>query len=417
MIAGISSRGNIRKKTQSKSFISSSIFEILFYVAVFFPYIAIFPVPTDTQPNALILSFVYVVYCLFVKKASFPRAIMSLMTVAVFATMFVFADAFSFTAVRSYLGYVSLIVISLASYFFVSFHGFSDLALKIIIWIWFLGAALQYLISPSILDFVVGGVVQRIGIAGGRGVSSFAVEPTYYGTVCYFLLLLVFMKLKTHRPFYSLLLLFQIVILAKSSMIILVLIVDAVFILVVLKRFKLLVVAALILVLFAGPLGSFIVDNSNSRVAYFINLVKHKGINSIFFLDASGNQRMSHIYYSLYGFAKDFGWPHGFSSWPEFYMENVHVSQYFWYTSYFPTRIMSFFGGIMFELGWLGLIIPSLIFGLILKTIKSNLKAIMCFAISLILFTAVPVTFPIVGFFIGLLMSDLNSKVELQTDT
>jgi len=294
------------------------------------------------------------------------------------------------------------------------------LALEVIIWIWFLAAVLQYLISPSILEFVVGGVGQRIGIAGGRGVSSFAVEPTYYGTVCYFLLLLVFMKLKTHRPFYSLLLLFQIVILAKSSMIILVLVVDAVFILIVLKRFKLLVVAALLLVLFAGPLGSFIVDYSNSRVSYFINLVKNEGINSIFFMDASANQRMSHIYYSLYGFAKDFGWPHGFSSWPEFYMENVHVSRYFWYTNYFPTRIMSTYGAVLFELGWFGVVIIGTINYLLLTAIKEKQKRlVLCFALNVILLTAIPLAFPINGFIIGLLLNEKelaeNKKKERVT--
>jgi len=78
----------------------------------------------------------------------------------------------------------------------------------------------------------------------------------------------------------------------------------------------------------------------------------------------------------------------------------------------------------MFELGWLGLITTLMIFNLVCllqninlvsQTVKREFKAIMRYLMSVILSSAVPMSFPIVPFFF-VLVKRSNSEIWIQID-
>ena len=81
----------------------------------------------------------------------------------------------------------------------------------------------------------------------------------------------------------------------------------------------------------------------------------------IFYEDASLNNRLMHIYFSLAGFVNNWGMPNGFSSYREFVESNIVNHPFFW-TSFGADvgRIMSGYGASLYEMGIFGLLVPIL---------------------------------------------------------
>ena len=84
------------------------------------------------------------------------------------------------------------------------------------------------------------------------------------------------------------------------------------------------------------------------------------------------------------------------------------------YTSYAPNRIMSYYGAILFELGLIGALIPITYSIILFQAYRYNIRQflILIFSINIILFTAVPVTFTLVGMYFGALIYKAENRIK-----
>jgi hypothetical protein len=138
---------------------------------------------------------------------------------------------------------------------------------------------------------------------------------------------------------------------------------------------------------------------------------------SLLLLDASVNDRFFHVFYSLKGFLENFLLPHGFGAWIPYV--STQFSSYPDYvlvdTFTLAGRIMSGYGSLLFELGLPGLLIPFLVF-------RSNFRIfgpspcrkfglpLLC---SLLMFSSIPLSFPLFSFYLGFLNFLLLPKRNL----
>lgn len=153
----------------------------LFFCAAF-PYVSPIPTPFDTQPYALVAAVLALVVAgrgAFVPHVLVPFGIVLAIAVAQFVARAEGADA-----LRSLVGYASVLVISLAAFATYRHLRGSHLILATQTWLAF-GLA-QAAISKTFGSFLL----PRISTSPTRGVTSLAVEPSYYSVVCIALLVL-----------------------------------------------------------------------------------------------------------------------------------------------------------------------------------------------------------------------------------
>jgi hypothetical protein len=132
--------------------------------------------------------------------------------------------------------------------------------------------------------------------------------------------------------------------------------------------------------------------------------------------DKSGNERFGHMFFSMLGFIKNYGFPNGFDTARAFMQANLNTyNSVFWYMK--PNDIlMSGYGAALFELGFIALIIPLVItLSLYNFLFKLNKRIFWLYAISinLLLFNAIPLSFPILGFFLGCLIYYSKMKKDV----
>ena len=174
----------------------------LLIIFCFFPFLNILRLPIDSQPNALIISFLillinykYIIY-------NFPTKLLILFLIFIISTLVLLFSKFNFLTFTSYISYFSLCFIPLAVYVSLKkLNGISFNFFKITIFIWGVVAFVQRIYNPEFLSFLqyrsMGSGVM------GRGVNSLAPEPTYYGTViALFLVIYVLNNFKENRKFF-----------------------------------------------------------------------------------------------------------------------------------------------------------------------------------------------------------------------
>src|SRR5262249_40231032 len=119
----------------------------------------------------------------------------------------------SFPALRSLGNYVSIFLISLASYHFFTSTKLSVVSLtKIANLVWLVGGLGQTFVSSDLLNWILPDVRRT----ASRGVVSLSPEPGFYATMCLFFLLLLFL-FKQERSIHGLICILQITLLARSS--------------------------------------------------------------------------------------------------------------------------------------------------------------------------------------------------------
>ena len=132
-------------------------------------------------------------------------------------------------------------------------------------------------------------------------------------------------------------------------------------------------------------------------------------------LDGSINSRASNIYFSLKGFFDNYGIPSGFSAFPAYWTSEIDGHEIFFQSaSSAPIRIMSFYGAMLFELGLIGALVPITYSIIIFEAYKNNIRQllILMFSINAILFTAVPMSFTLVGTYFGALIFKAENRIK-----
>ena len=249
-----------------------------------------------------------------------------------------------------------------------------------------------------------------------RGLTSLTPEPSYFGTILFFFSFIYWTssnyKFKKDIYFHFVNLIF-IILFAKSSIGLLFIFTS--FFLYQISNIK--ISKLLIIIFFSCLFVSYlplVIDYlvPNSRLSNIVLQFYEIGINEIFYIDASFNQRLDHIVTSIHSSLNNFLMPNGIDS---FTAERIKIlpyySGYFWYASE-TNIIMSWIGSMIFHFGIFFLLAFGLFFFKIINNGHKGDKIAFCIFL-MILMTPVPAGFPITYLIFALL---LNSKKNNTTN-
>lgn len=335
-------------------------YELVLLFGVFFPWVSFRLNDLDTQPWPFLASLVFLV---FQRKFPVNREIMSVMIFSI-ACLLVYVFGFivdSAQAMRAVVGFASISIVAYAFYLLkISGKDYTGLLLLINV-IWLLAGFIQVVFGIHALDFLV--VVRT---SETRGVTGLSPEPTFYAIFLLVISWIVYQevylekdrgdwgrKLSVGIIAANVLFIFFV---AKSSMGVAYLAIMLLFILLFLLADRGLVgllvgVAAYFLVpLFYIYVAPALLDGT--RLYALLNGLIESPL-TVVELDKSVNERLSHIYYSFYGFYDSFFLPNGIGVFSEY--AQFGVGEYRWLFWSMPgDKIMSWLGAMLFELGVLG---------------------------------------------------------------
>jgi hypothetical protein len=398
-----------------------SISEWLFLFFCFFPYIKILPLGTDSQPTALLISFV--LFFLHIKN-KVSKDFVYLCITFLFSMCILFVDP-SFNSLRSFGTYVSVFFIPIATFWLLkNKEGLDFILFKRIVYIWFFVGAVQLFFYPDFLSFLIPrGNVEHL-LETGRGVLSLAPEPTYYGIICILLLIIGHLNFESNKLLYriDLILLIQVIFLAKSSLSIMILFGSVLFYCLVIflkqkivNKLKTIFVLSLLLLVTYYLLLTLIAGENSSRVISLLRLL-FESPSLFLVLDESVNERFIHLFFPIYGFITNIGFPHFYNEFgnylSEIIVEGKFDNYFIDYDSSKVTRIMSGIGSGLFELGIFFIpVLYVLIKNSLLVIQKNNNLIFVIILFYSILLNAMPLSNALVGFIIGNLIY-LGDKIQ-----
>lgn len=390
-------------------FAAMSIVQMLFLFFCFFPYLAPIHLPTDVQPYALILSLLV---CALASLDNVPKEIWLLALAPATSIVVWLVDDQSFYGFRESLSFFSPLSIALATIVVLKEpSGRSALRHFIFIatYIWLFFGLLERLINPNLLV----ALIPHTSVDEGRGVAGLATEPSFYGVTCLFILLLNYLCNENNKSIFYLLL-FQIFFLAQSSVTILLLLTFMFYRTLLFPTLRQISTIIFLAVSSMGLLSYVLPHFADLRVAALaINFVSHP--TQLFQLDTSLNARVGHVVFSIIGFLDNRGLPHGFDHFTDFVLMRADSLNFTWLGGTPPhLKIMSGYGSLLFELGVFGLLTPLTVVILSLKYFRFNFRLGLLFAlyISTIMFSAIQVSLPLFGVFLGWLGQMRRTKDE-----
>jgi hypothetical protein len=395
---------------QSKySLLALTIFTTIFTL---FPYVSIYSFGTDIQPISIVFGFAYI-GIVFFYGVPFKSILVFLMLPFLLSTLLFSLDDKLFSAIRSVLGYATICIIPIVFGYILNKHNrVFVLTLKFATIIYLIVGLIQLFVNRSFLSFLL----NRASTSDNRGVTSLAPEPTFYGLIClFFILCFIALDIQNKRR-YILILLFQIFILAQSSMVILFLCIFFGYHQICNLKFKTFVFSFLGVIAALYFLSNVDLGDGNLRILVIIKMLVENPSN-ILVLDESINDRASAIYFSIKGFFDNYLLPNGFSSYGT-YMDSELPKQDVFLQTASRTRIMSYYGGILYELGIIGLLIPVTYTIIIIKAYADEIRSMFLyvFFINTILFSAIPMSFPFVGVYMACLIYRMTIKAKFGVD-
>ena len=379
---------------------AASILGGLFIFFSFFPYVRLSPVVfSDVQPNALLIAGILFLLTLPRRSphAWTPFILLLLVTTAVFLL-----DGLQFDNIRNYLGYFSFALFPYVTFRVLQRMGKYPMRFiyyAVVIWTI---VGMGQIVNEDFMTFVI----SRSGTTESRGVTSLAAEPTYYGIISAIFGIIIVVIDHPKKKQLLLMLLFGIVLLARSSMTLLFLVLLLGMYIVVYIHWKRLL--ALAVMGTAGVLAiwqSGVLEGSSIRIFRIISRLSTGGLMTLIRRDESVNDRAAHIYFPFKAFYEDGGIPHGFASFESYLAEALPKQELFWWVSE-SNRIMSTYGAAMFELGWFGLLIPITLTGLMFSSHPGEIRKplVISLFLNMMLFTSIPISYPPLGFLMGILV-------------
>jgi len=389
----------------------------------FFPFLNILRLPIDSQPNALILSFLIIIINYKTLIYHLPTKLLFLIILFLVANIVLLFSNFTFITFTSYISYLSLCFIPLAVYISLKkINGLSFNFFKKIILIWGLVGFIQRIYEPEFLIFLQ----YRSNGSGlmGRGVNSLAPEPTYYGTVIALFIVIYVINnfLEKENKLWFILLLIQLFILSISSTIIAVFLISTIiYFLITLfkinfknKLFYIVFFLSTIFIIFLKINSDLI---SNTRLYKIIIIVISRP--ELIMLDQSINERFNHVFFPIVSLYENFMIPMGFDNFKNYINTKISLNQYpilfvnIDLSNY--NKIMSGYGAAFFELGGFGLLIPIFLFSFF-KTFLNKKRIIYIYILlNMLLFTSISLNNALILFVFGnvmyISMGQKNSSV------
>ena len=376
------------------------VFVVFILLGTFFPYIKFLPLPTDTQPTALVGAAMF--FCLFALRAALPLSIWLLGAAFAWALCLFVASGPSLDGIRSMLGYCSVFVIAVAGYLSVLRHGpINPRLIDFAIVVWFLVGAVEWATGSEFLPAITSG--NRT--TETRGFNSLAPEPGFYGTMMVFFWLLLTVRGR-QWSWQGVLCLVQTVLFAQSAMAVLCLlglvVVDILFKTKVWGFVVVLVVCVTTILL----LESYAEAEADVRLIFILNLILQDPIG-IILLDESVNSRAAGIFFSVHGAINSYFMPSFFDTFPVYTTQTFwDYKDLFWYQTEHK-RIQSGYGGALYELGFFGLIFPVVTVLAVVRRgfcASIRVKAVLLCGLGFVMLMATPVAHPFFGLLLGYLL-------------
>lgn len=356
------------------------IFEFLLYFFILCPFI--FPIGylgTDLQPYALFLSIIYLLIFSFNLKLN-NKVLIVLGLYLIYSLLIgLVSETEKYTIIKCFYSYFSLFIISFASYnLLLRTQGIKENYIKIIIILWLIVGLIQLFSDYTISNNVISGS----RTSSDRGVYGLASEPSFFGVQCFYFLFLVksFSKEKD-RILFTLIIVLMSVFLAQSFtgiMFILAFLIPYYFEIIKSKKINLRVHFLIFAVLIIGGylFNEYVL---NKRLGILIQIIQHDSTAALI-EDESAFIRYHNIIEPLKMSIDNFFFPRGFSE-----------------------RIGSLFGGILLELGFLGIPLMILIASSFSYFFSSTIIKYIAFTLFFIIFfSTIQLSNPMIAFIIAL---------------
>ena len=393
---------------------TSFIDGFLFFIC-FFPYLTIINTPFDTQPYALLIgTIILVVRFILNPKIRIPNIIVMYFLIFIYAIIHSLLLSDFSHSIRSIMGYMSVPIFMLLAY-----TGFKRVNPNLLSWItsiWFAFGFIQTVFLKSFGSQFV----SRMSTSVDRGVTSLAVEPSYYAIMSVFILVFntLFYSLEEYskeRYYYIFCITSLQVFFSKSAMGIMFYIIYLASLFIFSDNFEK-KIKQIILIFFVSIPTILILENINlsgSRLGTLLSKLD-LGIANLVLKDGSISDRLSHILVSFASLFHSGGIGFGLGQWDQhamFISQNsgriiFEISQ----VNFTLGRIMSGWGTAIFELGIVGLIFMLGFIYVIMKRSNSvdRKRRFMIYSIGFTIFilmmTSVPLTYPLFGYFFGMIV-------------
>lgn len=376
----------------------SEILIPMYYFFALCPFVSPFRTVSDLQPICLIVSSV--ILLMTSKKVLFSKFFSTVLLMSMIAFLILIIQdlhstlygshgglewGFLSLMLRKCVNYISVLVIGLAGFnIFLQQGGYSEIMIKrmILVWLYFGIAEIFY---PNIAQIVLPGARGIFGL--GRGVTGLAMEPSFYGYMCFFFFILA-TKFKTERVKYCVLSVFQNVFLAQSasgSLYFLILAGSYIFLTASIRRKIIYLIVFIITLYVVFSLAERIEMLRSSRMLSLFNSTFNnsassnvmKNMEEISTKDVSVGARWAAITFGFGSFFSDLGIPHGFI---------------------YQGRIMSGYGATLYEMGLIGLALIIMITRRLSKSFGTQASV----TVSIVMVAAVQLALPTFAFIVAI---------------
>lgn len=373
-------------------------FALLFLFFVFFPYLTIIPLGTDLQPYAL---FMAVLLLLLVSSWHWPVQIWMLAGPMVAGLLIGVVQLFSFSALRGIGAYATPFFVAAATYAVLRARPrLVDNFIKYVPYVWLVVGLIQVMFDQEFMKTLL----PNMSLDPDRGVAGLATEPSFYGIFCVFLLVLNYLR-NPRDKLVAFVLLFQILFLAKSSVAVFSLLVLLLYFGLVNLSIKQISLCAIVI---AGGYYAIVTLFPDDWRLVTLTSALLQDPSLLLLTDTSVNSRFGHFLFSTVGFLQDGLMPHGYSSFTRYVGEALAVRypDYVWLGSLDDDlKIMSGYGAALFELGFVGLLYLLSLTVASYKYFRGDVRSFLVLTafIHTIMFAAVQMSLPLLGFLIGYL--------------
>ncbi|WP_354689770.1 hypothetical protein [Lentibacter algarum] len=320
------------------------------------------------------------------------------------------SNSFSFLTLRALYQFISFFIFFAATNSIIQRRYDIQPLVKIFNFIWIVAGVVE-LRFPMFLD-----IFGKVRTGTGRGVTSFAPEPSFFVAFLIFssalLLVLDGYSFKKSK-WVHLLNVIALLLLAKSAigMAYLSVIIICYFGYLILRlRPKKL---GLYIIFGVAALAAFIpvlltMSQTDTRALNLILKLATEGPLLLIKIDASINERAAHVILPIHAAIQNFFLPLGFDTFSETRLEIQSFYNGFFWQDMNTDKIMSWMGDWIYTLGIFGILGLVLIFVNFPKLPREGKWTLT--AVSIILFSAIPVSFPLVGILFAYISSGLNEN-------
>lgn len=334
---------------------------LLFLFFCFFPFVRVLPLDMDAQPNALILGALIILFSGRKEIKKYNFYLLLILLTAIILMIFTSPDIMG---LRILTNYISLFVIAYATYISLAkLRGLPYSLFKLCVYLWGAVAFIQIFYDPLFLSQMTYRGSLYASDRMGRGVFSLAAEPTFYGMICVFMMMVNYINFRDYWSYklINVLCLVQLVLFSRSTTCFMALcIAFAIYSIYLIFKskhpVKVLLIVSISLVVGYFAL-KFLLDNSDSRLSRILGYLIEKPSKFLTY-DISVNHRFAHAFLTIKGFFENFGLPHGFNKFPDYIVELLKDDYWGHILMFGPKgqeRITTSFGGTLFELGILSL--------------------------------------------------------------